>query len=169
MPFADARVATRGTPSVPAGGSQRLLQESLKDLTLATPPPAVQMLIARKEMELHPVDVFKTTLVTHTLHVDLSVPSMRTAPLTRHAQDFTVWTPAPASVVPTPNAESSTTSPPAPVTRVTKETPSHLADCGQYPLSRWFRKTPVNPIHVVQTACLPEMMVAIAAVTAWLK
>ena len=37
------------------------------------------------------------------------------------------------------------------------------------PLSRWLRKTPVIPILVVQTACLPEMMGGIAAAHAWLK
>merc|ERR1719234_1207347 len=39
-------------------------------------------------MELLPADASKTTLGTPTLHVDLSALSMRTAPLTRHAQDY---------------------------------------------------------------------------------
>ena len=78
----------------------QLRRESLKDQTLATRHLVVQMLNARIEMELRPADASKTTLGTPTLHVDLSALSMRTAPLTRHAQDYTVWTRALACVAP---------------------------------------------------------------------
>ena len=78
----------------------QLRRESQKDQTLATHHLVVQMLNARIEMELPPVDASMTTLGTPTLHVDLSALSMRTAPLTRHAQDYTVWTHALACVAP---------------------------------------------------------------------
>ena len=83
----------------------QLRRESQKDQTLATHHLVVQMLNARIEMELLPADASKTTLGTPTLHVDLSALSMRTAPLTRHAQDCTVWTHVLACVEPMLSAE----------------------------------------------------------------
>ena len=102
-------------------------RELLKDRTLATPHPVVQMLIARREMELHPVDVFKTTLETPMLHAVQSAQSTRTAPLTRHAQDYTVWTPVLGCVEQMPSAGLSTTSQPAPALIAMKEIRSPLA------------------------------------------
>merc|ERR550534_903574 len=55
-------------------------------------------------MELHPVDASKTSLGTPMLHVVPSAQSTRTARLTRHARDFTVWTLALDSAAPTPSA-----------------------------------------------------------------
>ena len=81
----------------------QLRRESLKDQTLATRHLVVQMLNARIEMELLPADASKTTLGTPMLHVVPSAQSTRTARLTRHAQDFTVWTLALASAAPTPS------------------------------------------------------------------
>ena len=82
----------------------QLRRESQKDQTLATHHLAVQMLNARIEMELLPADASKTTLGTPMLHVVPSAQSTRTARLTRHARDFTVWTLALDSAAPTPSA-----------------------------------------------------------------
>merc|ERR1719412_475761 len=55
-------------------------------------------------MELLPADASKITLGTPMLHVVPSAQSTRTARLTRHAQDFTVWTLVLDSAAPTPSA-----------------------------------------------------------------
>ena len=125
----------------------QLRQESLKDQTLATPHLVVQMLNARIEMELLPADASKTTLGTPTLHVDLSALSMRTAPLTRHAQDFTVWIRVLGFVAPMLSAGLSTTSPPALASKVMKEIPFLPADCARYVSMKIYIHYSYNLLH----------------------
>ena len=127
------------------------------------------MQFVQRETEQELANALLITLETLMLLVALSVQSMQTVHQTRHAQDYTVWTPVQGCVEPMLSAELSTTSQHAAAMKAMKEIRFLLVACVPFPLKQWLRKILVIQIHVDQTLFhqgFKETMVALEVANA---